>query len=179
MKTVKVQIYNTSNNSNPEYTNFTDAGADCRADFSRVSPENPIKVYGEGEVIFAGEKYSKTLLRLEPMSRAIIPTGIYTSIPEGYEVQLRPRSGLAIKKGLSLVNTPGTIDTSYKGMWGIPVINLGLETIWIEDGERICQAVLNEITHIEWENVDSLNKLSGEDRGGGFGQSGSKYIVKF
>lgn len=170
---VKVQIYNTSENANPQYSNPTDAGADLRADFSRVSPENPIKVYGSGEVIFAGEEHAKTLLRLDPMSRAIIPTGIYTSIPEGYEVQLRPRSGLAIKKGLSLVNTPGTIDCSYKNSWGIPVINLGQEAIWIEDGERICQAVLNKIEHIDWENVDSLNKLTGEDRGGGFGHSGS------
>lgn len=170
---VKVQIYNTSENANPQYSNPTDAGADLRADFSRVSPENPIKVYGSGEVIFAGEGHAKTLLRLDPMSRAIIPTGIYTSIPEGYEVQLRPRSGLAIKKGLSLVNTPGTIDCSYKNSWGIPVINLGQEAIWIEDGERICQAVLNKIEHIDWENVDSLNKLTGEDRGGGFGHSGS------
>lgn len=170
---VKVQIYNTSENANPQYSNPTDAGADLRADFSRVSPENLIKVYGSGEVIFAGEEHAKTLLRLDPMSRAIIPTGIYTSIPEGYEVQLRPRSGLAIKKGLSLVNTPGTIDCSYKNSWGIPVINLGQEAIWIEDGERICQAVLNKIEHIDWENVDSLNKLTGEDRGGGFGHSGS------
>lgn len=174
MNTVKVQIYNTSNNSNPSYSNPTDAGADCRADFSRVSPENPIKLYGEGEIIFAGEGHSKTLMRLAPMSRAIIPTGIYTSIPAGYEVQLRPRSGLSIKKGLTLVNTPGTIDCTYKNQWGIPVINLGLEDVWIEEGERICQAVLNKIHYIEWENVDSFDKLSGEDRGGGFGHSGSK-----
>lgn len=174
MGKVSVQIYNTSNNSNPSYSNPTDAGADVRADFSRVSPENPIKLFGEGEIIFAGEGHPKTLLRLEPMSRAIIPTGIYTSIPEGYEVQLRPRSGLAIKKGLSLVNTPGTIDCSYKNQWGIPIINLGLETIWIEDGERICQAVLNKFSTIDWEPVDSLSDLSGEDRGGGFGHSGTK-----
>lgn len=174
MKTLNIQIYNTSNNPNPEYSNPTDAGADFRADFSRVSPENPIKLFGEGEIIFAGENHPKTLLRLEPMSRAIIPTGIYTSIPEGYEVQLRPRSGLAIKKGLSIINTPGTIDSTYRNQWGIPVINLGLETIWIEDGERICQGVLNEITHIEWENVNSLDKLSGNNRGGGFGHTGTK-----
>ena len=171
---MKVQIYNNSNNPNPEYTKFTDAGADIRADFSRVSPENPIKVYGEGEIVFAGEGHPKTMLRIEPGSRALIPTGIYTAIPEGYEVQLRPRSGLAIKKGLNLINCIGTIDSSYKNEWGLPVANQGLESIWIEDGERICQAVLNKIEHIDWENVKSITDLSGSDRGGGFGHSGSK-----
>lgn len=106
----KVQIYNISNNPNPQYSNPTDAGADIRADFSRISPDKPIKIYGEGEIIFAGEGHPTTMLRLEPGSRAIIPTGIYTAIPEGYEVQLRPRSGLAIKKGLNLINCIGTID---------------------------------------------------------------------
>lgn len=173
METINVQIYNNSNNSNPEYSNPSDAGADLRADFSRVSPENLVKVWGEGEIVF-GSEGRKTLLRLEPMSRAIIPTGIYTSIPEGYEIQLRPRSGLAIKKGLSIINTPGTIDSGYRNEWGIPVINLGLETIWIEDGERICQAVLKKVEHINWINVKSISDLSGEDRGGGFGHSGSK-----
>lgn len=110
MGKVQVQVYNISNNPNPQYSNPTDAGADIRADFSRVSPDNPIKIYGEGEIIFAGEGHHTTMLRLEPGSRAIIPTGIYTSIPEDYEVQVRPRSGLAIKKGLNLINCVGTID---------------------------------------------------------------------
>lgn len=173
METVNVKIYNNSNNKDPQYTNPTDAGADVRADFSRVSPENPIKLFGEGEIVFASDE-RKTLLRLEPMSRAIIPTGIYSEIPIGYEVQLRPRSGLAIKKGLSLVNTPGTIDATYRNEWGIPVINLGTETIWIEDGERICQAVLKKVEHINWVSVKSIADLSSENRGGGFGHSGSK-----
>ena len=153
------------------HTNKNDAGCDVRADFSRVSPHNPIKMYGEGEIIFAGEGHPTTMLRLEPGSRAIIPTGIYTAIPEGYEVQLRPRSGLAIKKGLSLSNAIGTIDANYRNEWGCPVINLGQEAIWIEDGERICQAVLNKINHIEWDKVKDLADLQGEDRGGGFGHS--------
>ena len=106
----KVQIYNISNNPNPQYSNPTDAGADIRADFSRITPENPIKVWGDSEIVFAGEHYSKTLLRLEPGSRALIPTGLFTAIPEGYEAQLRPRSGLAIKQGLNLINCVGTID---------------------------------------------------------------------
>lgn len=173
MGKVTVQIYNNSLNKNPEYSNPTDAGADVRVDFSRVCPENPIKLFGDGEIIFAGENYSKTLLRLEPGSRAILPTGIYTAIPEGYEVQLRPRSGLAIKKGLNLINCIGTIDTGYRNEWGIPVVNQGLETVWIEDGERICQAVLNKYSTIEWEPVANIKDLSGEDRGGGFGSTGS------
>lgn len=174
MTKVQVQIYNISNNKNPQYSNPTDAGADIRADFSRVSPENPIKIYGDGEIIFAGEGHSKTMLRLEPGSRAIIPTGIYTAIPEGYEIQLRPRSGLAIKKGLNLINCVGTIDCSYRNELGIPITNQGLETIWIEDGERIAQAILNKVYSIEWDNVKNLSDLKGEDRGGGFGHTGTK-----
>lgn len=174
MGKVQVQIYNISNNPNPQYSNPTDAGADVRADFSRVSPDNPIKIYGDGEIIFAGESHPTTMLRLEPGSRAIIPTGIYTSIPEDYEIQLRPRSGLAIKKGLNLINCVGTIDCSYKSEIGIPVVNQGLETIWIEDGERIAQAVLNKISRISWETVSNLSELKGDDRGGGFGHTGTK-----
>lgn len=174
MGKVQVQVYNISNNPNPQYSNPTDAGADIRADFSRVSPDNPIKIYGDGEIIFAGEGHSTTMLRLEPGSRAIIPTGIYTAIPEGYEVQLRPRSGLAIKKGLNLINCVGTIDANYKNEWGIPVVNQGLETIWIEDGERIAQAVLSKVSHISWETVSNLSELKGDDRGGGFGHTGTK-----
>ena len=174
MGKVQVQIYNISNNPNPKYSNPTDAGADIRADFSRVSPDNPIKIYGDGEIIFAGESHSTTMLRLEPGSRAIIPTGIYTSIPEDYEIQLRPRSGLAIKKGLNLINCVGTIDCSYKSEIGVPVVNQGLETIWIEDGERIAQAVLSRVSHISWETVSNLSELKGNDRGGGFGHTGTK-----
>lgn len=171
---MKVQIYNNSNNSLPKYETRLSAGMDIRADFSRVSPDNPIKIYGDGGIVFAGEGHPLTMLRLEPGSRALIPTGIYTSIPEGYEIQLRPRSGLAIKKGLNLINCLGTIDADYKSEWGLPVTNQGLETIWIEDGERIAQAILNKVEHIDWEEVYSLSDLSGEDRGGGFGSTGSR-----
>ena len=171
---MKVQICNTSENKNPQYSNPTDAGADLRADFSKVTPENPISVFGDAEIIFKGENHNVTMLRLEPGTRALIPTGIYTSIPEGYEVQIRPRSGMAIKRGLSVINTPGTIDSSYKGQWFIPVINLGHESVWIEDSERIAQAVLNKFEKIEWVDVNRISELFGEDRGGGIGHSGSK-----
>lgn len=167
---MKVQVINKSNNQLPQYETKASAGLDIRADFSRVSPENPIKVFGDAEIIFAGENHNVTMLRLEPGSRALIPTGIFTAIPEGYEIQLRPRSGLAIKKGLNLINCVGTIDADYRAEWGIPVVNQGLETIWIEDGERICQAVLNKFEQISWEEVKSLDETS---RKGGFGSTGT------
>lgn len=172
---MKVPIYNNSNNKNPEYTCPTDAGCDLRADFSRVSPDNPLKIYGDGGIVFAGEGHPLTMLRLEPMARTVIPTGIFGAIPEGYEVQVRPRSGMAIKKGLTVINTPGTIDAGYRNEWGVPVINLGFETVWIEDHERIAQAVLNKFEKIEWEN-HSLEDIvnMGTDRGGGLGHSGTK-----
>lgn len=105
-----VKIINKSNNQLPKYETPRSAGMDIRVDFSRISPQNPIKAYGDCEVIYKGESHNTTMLRLEPGSRALIPTGIFTTIPEGYEVQIRPRSGLAIKKGLNLINCVGTID---------------------------------------------------------------------
>ena len=165
---MKVKFINKSKNPNPKYETEKSAGMDIRADFSRGSPENPIKVFGDAEIIFAGKGHNKTMLRLEPNSRALIPTGLFTTIPDGYEIQLRPRSGLAIKKGLTLANSTGTIDADFTSEWGIPVINLGFETIWIEDGERICQAILNKVEHIEWENVEELKKTT---RKGGFGST--------
>lgn len=169
---VKVPVINKSNNNLPKYETADAAGCDVRIDFSRTTPENPVKVFGDAEVIFAGEGHAKTMIRLEPNSRAILPTGIFTAIPEEYQVELRPRSGLSIKKGLNLINCIGTIDGDYRNEWGIPVVNQGLETVWLEDGERVCQAVLMPVKHIDWEEVESL---SSTDRGlGGFGSTGSK-----
>lgn len=168
---MKVQVVNISNNNLPQYETPASAGLDIRADFSRVTPQNPIKTFGDAEVIFSGAAYKKTMLRLEPGSRALVPTGIFTAIPEGYEVQIRPRSGLAIKKGLNVINCVGTIDADYRNEWGIPITNQGFETVWIEDGERICQAILNRVERIEWEQVSELNKT---ERNGGFGSTGTK-----
>lgn len=167
---MKVQVINKSNNELPKYETPASAGMDIRADFSRVTTEFPVKIWGDGGIIFSGETHKKTLIRIEPGSRALIPTGIFSGIPEGYEVQLRPRSGLAIKHGLNLINCVGTIDADYRAEWGIPVVNQGLETVWIEDGERICQAVLNKVEKIEWEEVESLNNT---ERNGGFGSTGT------
>lgn len=168
---MKVNVVTITPNPLPQYETPKSAGMDIRADFSRVTPENPIKAWGNAEVIFAGEHHTKTLLRLDPGARALIPTGLFSAIPEGYEIQLRPRSGLAIKKGLNLINCIGTIDADYRQEWGVPVVNQGLETIWIEDGERICQAILNKVEKIEWVEVKSLDST---ERAGGFGSTGTK-----
>ena len=168
---MKVDVVKISLNALPQYETPKSAGMDIRADFSRITPENPIKVWGDAEIVFAGEHHSKTLLRLEPGSRALIPTGLFTAIPEGYEAQLRPRSGLAIKKGLNLINCIGTIDADYRHEWGIPVVNQGLETVWIEDGERVCQVVFNKVESVEWNEVKSLEAT---ERAGGFGSTGTK-----
>jgi dUTP pyrophosphatase len=166
-----VEVVNISNNDLPKYETLSSAGQDVRADFSRVSPENPIKVYGDGEIIFKGEGHPKTMLRLEPGSRALIPTGLFTAIPEGYEIQVRPRSGLALKKGLSCANAVGTIDADYRNEIGVILINLGLETAWIEDGERIAQFILNKVERLIWNQVQKLEETS---RKGGFGSTGVK-----
>lgn len=164
---MKVAVINLSNNSLPKYESKGAAGMDVRADFSRVTPQNPIKLYGSGEFDF-----EKKMLRLDPMSRALIPTGIKVALPEGVEMQVRPRSGMALKKGITVINTPGTVDEDYRGEVGIPVINLSNEEVWIETGERICQFVFNVVEHAEWEPVDTLDET---ERGeGGFGHSGVK-----
>ena len=168
---MKVNVINISSNELPKYETPQSAGLDVRADFSRVSPENPIKLYGDGEIIFKGEGHPKVLLRLEPGSRALIPTGLFTAIPDGYEIQVRPRSGLALKKGLSLVNCVGTIDADYRNEIGIILINHGIETAWIEDGERIAQFILNKVERIDWNLVESLDET---ERHGGFGHTGTK-----
>ena len=167
---MEVKVVNKSNNLLPKYETPQSAGLDVRADFSRVTPQNPIKIFGEGEIIFKGDSHQKTMLRLEPGSRALIPTGLFTAIPEGYEIQVRPRSGLALKKGVELSNSPGTIDADYRSEIGVILKNGGLDTIWIEDGERICQFVLNKVERIDWNIVESLDKT---ERNGGFGSTGT------
>ena len=106
------------------------------------------------------------------MERKIIPTGLFIELPEGYEAQLRPRSGLAIKKGITLLNTPGTIDADYRGEVGVILINLSQEDFVVEDGERICQMVIKPYTRIEWEETDTLE--DSERGAGGFGHTGVK-----
>lgn len=106
---------------------------------------------------------------LKSLERALIPTGLFIALPHGYEAQIRPRSGLALKHGISIVNAPGTIDADYRGEWGVILINLGKEPVTIQDGDRIAQMVVSRYTEIEWEEVKSLNE---SERGGGFGSTG-------
>lgn len=109
-------------------------------------------------------------VELQPMERRLIPTGIYIALPEGYEAQIRPRSGMAFKRGITLVNTPGTIDHDYRGELMLPVINLSGEAATIHDGERIAQMVVARYERIEWQPVTELETT--ERAAGGFGHTG-------
>jgi dUTP pyrophosphatase len=143
---MEVKIVNTSDNPLPEYGTPFAAGMDLRA-----SLEKPVT--------------------LKPMQRALIPTGLFIELPEGFEAQIRPRSGLALKKGISVVNTPGTIDADYRGEIGIILINLSGEDFVVENGERICQMVINKVESIRWTQVESLE--DSERGAGGFGHTGT------
>ena len=109
---------------------------------------------------------------LKPLERALVPTGIHVQLPEGYEAQIRPRSGLAIKHGIGIVNSPGTIDADYRGEIRIILVNLSNEDFAIQDGERICQMVVAQHARVEWEQVEALDETK---RGaGGFGHTGKQ-----
>lgn len=151
MKQKIVQVFNKSRNELPKYATDFSAGIDLIAD-----------VEGESNIlIFPGE-------------RRLIPTGLYVAIPEGYELQIRSRSGLALKKGILVLNSPGTIDSDYRGEIGVILFNTGSEAIRIANGERIAQAVLNEIPQLLWLKVDKLTDLPSTERGqGGFGSTGT------
>lgn len=111
-------------------------------------------------------------IELKPLERILIPTGLFIELPVGYEAQIRPRSGLALKKGLSVLNTPGTIDADYRGEIGVILVNLSQDNVTIEDGERICQMVVSKHETVEWELVDEVNTT--ERGAGGFGHTGTK-----
>ncbi|MCC6152520.1 MAG: dUTP diphosphatase [Candidatus Hydrogenedentes bacterium] len=112
----------------------------------------------------------KEPVTLEPGARTLVPTGLRIALPEGYEAQIRPRSGLALKHGISLPNTPGTIDADYRGEIGIIMINLGQETVVIRRGDRIAQMIIAPVTKAEWEVCDSLDETARGE--GGFGHTG-------
>ena len=166
---MKVKLVNISNNDNPKYETKGSAALDIRIDLSRVTPDKPIKGFGDAEVIWAGEGHNVPMVRLAPMSRALLPTGLFVAIPEGYQISLRPRSGLSIKQALTLINAVGTIDSDYRSELMVPVVNLGQEDVFVEDGERVCQALLEPVYKIEWEEVGSLDETG---RKGGFGSTG-------
>ena len=109
---------------------------------------------------------------LRPGERALIGTGLHIQLPAGYECQIRPRSGLALKHGISIVNSPGTVDADYRGEIGIILINLGQEDFTVADGDRICQMVIKQYSHVKWEEVRELDRTKRED--GAFGHTGVK-----
>lgn len=144
---MKVKIINTSHHPLPAYATPLSAGMDIRANLTEP-------------------------VTLQPMERKLIPTGLYISLPEGYEAQLRPRSGLALKHGITLLNTPGTIDADYRGEIGVILANLSTESFVINDGERICQMVITTYSQVEWQPVEQLDDT--ERGAGGFGHTGKK-----
>lgn len=144
---MKIKIINKSGHKLPHYETLASAGMDLRADL-----EAPIT--------------------LKPLERAIVPTGLFMEFPVGYEAQVRPRSGLAAKKGITVLNAPGTIDADYRGNVGVILVNLSNEDFTIENGERIAQMVIAKHERAEWEEVETLSET---DRGeGGFGSTGTK-----
>ena len=144
---MKVKVINKSKHALPAYATEGSAGMDLRANI--------------GEPII-----------LRPMERRLIPTGIYIALPMGYEAQVRPRSGLALKHGISVCNTPGTVDCDYRNEIGVILINLGQEDFVVNDGERIAQMVIAKYERAEWEPVEELDET---ERGlGGYGHTGVK-----
>lgn len=142
---MNVKIINKSKNALPHYATTGSAGMDLRANTDEI-------------------------ITLEPLERKVVPTGLYIELPVGYEAQIRPRSGLALKKGLSIPNAPGTIDSDYRGEIGVILINLSSTPIEIAPAERIAQMVIAKYESIAWEEVTAL---SDSDRGaGGYGSTG-------
>lgn len=139
-------------------------------DIINKSP-HPLPAYAtEGASGMDIRAYLPAEISLAPLQRVLVPTGIYLSIPAGYEVQVRPRSGLAIKQGLTCLNTPGTIDADYRGEVGVILINLSAETQVVRDGDRIAQLVVQQVARAEWRAVDVLAET--ERNAGGFGHTG-------
>lgn len=144
---MKINIINQSKHPLPEYATTLSAGVDLRANI-------------EAEIV------------LKPLERKLVPTGLFLELPAGYEAQIRPRSGLAYKHGITVLNSPGTIDADYRGEICVILVNLSSEAFIIQDGERICQMVIAAHVQAEWELATDLSIT---DRGtGGFGHTGKK-----
>lgn len=195
---MKIQIINKSQWELPQYATPFSAGLDLRGDFSRIKlvDNKPEKFFFNADVVGVGlvenpnsnieivdkdgnptgEK-PKTIsvaktIEIKPGGRCLIPTGLFIALPEGYEAQVRPRSGLALKQGITVLNSPGTIDADYRGEIGVILINNSLEPVRLNDGERIAQLVIAKHEQAEWDEVEELTDT---DRGeGGFGHSGVK-----
>ena len=192
---MKVQVINKSQWELPKYETLFSAGMDVRGDFSRIKlvDGKPEKFFFDADVVgiglmedpnskgvvdkegnYTGEKLStiqvaKTI-EIKPGGRCLIPTGLFIALPKGYEAQIRPRSGLALKQGLTVLNSPGTIDADYRGEIGIVLVNTSNQPVRIKDGERIAQMVIAKHETVEWEVVEELPST---ERGeGGFGHTG-------
>lgn len=147
---IEVKIFNNSGLENPKYATPFSAGVDLTAKINEP-------------------------LSIKSLGRAMVPTGIYMEIPEGYEGQVRPRSGLAAKRGIGVLNSPGTIDADYRGEVKVILVNLSDETVVIEPSERIAQLVFSKVEQAKFTNVESAEELSDTQRGsGGFGSTGTK-----
>lgn len=144
---MKIKIINQSAHQLPDYATSASAGMDLRANLNAP-------------------------LTLKPLERTLVPTGIFIELPEGYEAQIRPRSGLAAKKGITVLNTPGTIDADYRGEIKVILVNLSNEDFVVENGERIAQMVVAAHARVEWERVKDL--VETERGAGGFGHTGTK-----
>lgn len=142
---MKIKVINNSHHPLPQYATLQSAGMDLRANL-----DEPIT--------------------LEPLQRCLVPTGLHIALPQGMEAQVRPRSGLALKKGVTVLNSPGTIDADYRGEICVILVNLSGEPFVINDGERIAQMVIARYEQAEWEPVQSLDETERGD--GGFGHSG-------
>ena len=143
---MKLKIVNTSDNPLPEYETTGSAGVDLRAQL-----QEPVM--------------------LKPLQRALIPTGLYIELPDGYEAQVRPRSGLALKKGVTVLNSPGTIDSDYRGEIKVIMINLSNETTVINTGERIAQLIISKFEKVVFKEVDALNETERGEGGSGMAES--------
>lgn len=161
--TINIPIINKSSNELPKYAHKGDAGFDLRANVEEIKNDN---------YLFNAIRFNATTIILNPGGRVLIPTGLYMAIPEGYELQIRPRSGLALKHGITVVNTPGTIDAVYRGNIGVILKNDGTEPFIIEQGDRIAQGVLNKVEEANLIEVDSLDETDRSDSG--YGKSGVK-----
>ena len=161
--TINVPVINKSSNELPKYAHKGDAGFDLRANVEEIKNDN---------YLFNAIKFNATTIILNPGGRVLIPTGLYMAIPEGYELQIRPRSGLALNHGITVVNTPGTIDAVYRGNIGVILKNDGTEPFIIVQGDRIAQGVLNKVEEANLIEVDSLDETDRSDSG--YGKSGVK-----
>lgn len=192
---MKVSIINKSRHQLPKYETSLSAGMDLCGDFSRIELVNgkPKKFFFDADVVAIGlaedpdapfvldkdgnlldEKIPTvqvaSVIEIKPGGRCLIPTGLFIALPKGYEAQIRPRSGLALKQGLTVLNSPGTIDADYRGEIGIVLVNTSNQPVRIKDGERIAQMVIAKHETIEWEIVEELPST---ERGeGGFGHTG-------